>query len=150
MGQDDDPIIQYRRRKGTRTLGRRESFKPMTLEKFLAENKILINMTTIDQDPLIKQVELVVRTADFHKAEDISVYRISNVSILADFMIFMNGKSRPQLRGIRDAIEGAIEDKFNMTCVCEGRPESGWVVMDYGKLMWKTPFRCKIYSIDHR
>lgn len=84
---------------------------------------------------LSQELEIIVKTLDKNKAEDISVLSIANISPIADYFIIANGTNDKQLqalvREVRDKLfEAGYEEKR-----IEGVRGSSWVLMDYDDIV---------------
>lgn len=57
-------------------------------------------------------------------------------TVIADFFILANGSSERQLRALSDYVREGIKAKLGrVPFSAEGRPESGWVLLDYGDVV---------------
>jgi ribosome-associated protein len=77
-----------------------------------------------------------VQAADDRKAGDISLLRVTQVSLLADYFVIMTGFSKVQVRAIANSIVDRVETEFNRSPVHkEGLAEGSWVLLDYGDVI---------------
>ncbi|MEL6879830.1 MAG: ribosome silencing factor [Cyanobacteria bacterium J06607_10] len=91
--------------------------------------------TPIDEEA--KALALTIaEAADDRKAGDITILETGNISYLADYFVILTGYSNVQVRAIANAIEGAVEDKFDRQPLrTEGMSEGRWVLKDYGEVI---------------
>lgn len=83
-----------------------------------------------------KMLELIVKSADSRRAEDIEIFDISKISSLADYFIVCTGSSDTNVRAISDSIESELKDKLNtVPRHVEGYREADWILLDYGDVL---------------
>lgn len=83
-----------------------------------------------------KLLEAVVKAADSKRALDIVALDVHEVSGVADTFVIMEAMNTRQIGAIVDAIDEAAEAQDVMSGgKIEGRPESGWVLMDFGDVI---------------
>jgi ribosome-associated protein len=96
-------------------------------------------LETINQVPeyTIEQLALLAAdAADDRKAGDATLIDISQVSILADYLLIVSGYSKVQLRAISGSIIDKLEEDFNrLPLRTEGQNQGGWILLDYGDLI---------------
>jgi ribosome-associated protein len=108
----------------------------------------------IQDDPSADLVRCIVMAADGRKAENIVALRVSPVSTLTSFMIFLSGNSRPQNQAIAAAIQKEVLDQFDARPLGNGVPEgsaqSGWTLLDYGSVICHvmTPKSRLYYNVE--
>lgn len=107
-----------------------------------------------EQDDLAPLVKCIVKAADGRKADDIVALRVSRISTVTSFVVFVSGNSRPQNQAIAAAIQGDVRDHSGQlpgsTGVPEGTADSGWMVLDYGSVMVHimTPKSRLFYNVE--
>jgi ribosome-associated protein len=112
------------------------------------------NSTTIDLTPeyTIEQLAfLAADAADDRKAGDPILIDISQVSVLADYLLIVYGYSKVQLRAISDSIIEKLEQEYNRPPLrSEAKNQSGWVLLDYGDLIVHimTPEQREFYNLE--
>ena len=57
---------------------------------------------------LDEKLELIIKTLDSKKAEDIQAIKISDLTIIADYFVIANGTSTTQTRALADEVEFKI------------------------------------------
>ena len=84
-------------------------------------------------DPIWKLVATITQAAEDRKGSDIVVLRVSEVSYLADYFVFVTGFSRVQVRAISQGIQQKVEHQLQRhPRRTEGESEGTWVLVDYG------------------
>ena len=75
-------------------------------------------------------LNVAYRALDEKKGEDIRVIDISEISIIADQFIIVNGNNPNQLDALADNVEKKLSEIGIHPRQTEGR-SSGWILMDY-------------------
>jgi ribosome-associated protein len=75
------------------------------------------------------------RAALDKKAADLIVLDVQAVSSVTDYFLVCSGKSTTHVRTITDAIRQDLKAEGIRPLHAEGRPESGWVLLDYGDVL---------------
>ena len=85
------------------------------------------------EDPLMPQIETIVRAADSRKATSISVFRVHHLTEQTTFMVLIEGNSKPQNQAIANAVvDDLVEEHKESPYSKEGTATSGWILLDYG------------------
>jgi len=82
-----------------------------------------------------RTAQRAARVALDKKAVDLTVLDVQGVSSVTDYFLVCSGKSTPHLRTIIDAIRTELKADGVRPLHAEGRPESGWVLLDYGDVL---------------
>ncbi len=70
------------------------------------------------------------------KGEDILLLDIHEVSVLADYFVICSGTSERQLGALRASVREEMKKAMGIFPLrVEGKPSSGWVLMDYGSVV---------------
>ena len=69
------------------------------------------------------------------KAEEIIVLGIAEQSSFADFFVNATALNERQLAALADEVEGRMAKDGVVPKNIEGRPPSGWVLMDFGDII---------------
>ena len=70
------------------------------------------------------------------KAEDIVLLDLRPDTVIADFFVIATGTSDRQLRALTDYVREDVKEKLSLLpYAIEGKPESGWVLLDYGTVV---------------
>mmetsp|Transcript_10742 Transcript_10742/g.25598 ORF Transcript_10742/g.25598 Transcript_10742/m.25598 type:complete len:288 (+) Transcript_10742:164-1027(+) len=107
-----------------------------------------------EQDDLAPMVRCIVNAADQRKADNIVALRVSPISTVTSFVVFVTGNSRPQNQAIAAAVQKDVQEQFGQlpgsTGVPEGTADSGWMVLDYGSVMVHvmTPKSRLFYNVE--
>jgi ribosome-associated protein len=78
---------------------------------------------------------LCVQQALDHKAQDLVLLDVREISSFADYFLICSGRSSRQVQGIADRLEETLRDLGIRTLGVEGRREGHWVLMDYGDVI---------------
>ena len=65
------------------------------------------------------------------KAEDIKVIDISNVSVLADYMVIATGTSTTHVKALADEVEYQLDKAGVSVSHIEGYRSNTWILLDY-------------------
>ena len=76
-----------------------------------------------------------VKVLDAKKGHDITIIDVSNHSSFADYLVIATGSNERQIGGLVSEVEDALAKEGIFSKTAEGRPESGWVLMDYGDVI---------------
>ncbi len=68
-------------------------------------------------------------------AERLLVLDISKISVSADYFVVVSGKNVPQIRALTDNVYDKLVESGIKPLRTEGKPESGWVLMDYSSVI---------------
>jgi ribosome-associated protein len=74
--------------------------------------------------------KLVVDTLNDKKAEDIEVLDVRDRTPLADFYVIATGNNPRLMNALKEAVEEAFEKNKLAINHIEGKPESGWILVD--------------------
>mmetsp|Transcript_47141 Transcript_47141/g.60582 ORF Transcript_47141/g.60582 Transcript_47141/m.60582 type:complete len:379 (+) Transcript_47141:204-1340(+) len=104
----------------------------------------------INDDPLMNVINTIIINSYKRKAQDINVIRVSLITVMTEFMIMMNGFSRPQNDAIAKTIQEELLNKYNRTCSKQGTSNSGWILLDYDDIIIHimTPKSRQYYDLD--
>jgi ribosome-associated protein len=77
-------------------------------------------------------MELVVKTADDKRAENIAVLDMEGISLVADYFVICHGNSEKQVQAISKEIKDiALENNIQLRRM-EGYDHARWVLIDLG------------------
>jgi ribosome-associated protein len=102
----------------------------------------------------VKTIDLARRLVDAieeKKGEDILLMDIHAHSAFADYFVLCSGTSERQIKSIVDAILEAASKQFSLSpSHVEGKPETGWVLMDMGDLIIHifSPSQRRFYDLE--
>lgn len=86
-------------------------------------------METLD---LVKQV---VASLDKHKARDIRVLRVTDITALADYFVIAAGSSSTHVRSLVDYTEFELGQQAIHPLRTEGYQTALWTLLDYGQVV---------------
>jgi ribosome-associated protein len=66
---------------------------------------------------------------------DIVLLDMEDVSLLADYFVICSAESTPQFKAIVDEVEKQTKQVGTRRLREEGKPASGWVLLDYGAVV---------------
>ncbi len=66
---------------------------------------------------------------------DIVLLDMQDVSLLADYFVLCSAESTPQFKAILDEVEKQAKAIGARRLHVEGKPDSGWVLLDYGSVV---------------
>lgn len=70
-----------------------------------------------------------------HKAEDLVVLDVRELTSFTDYFIIMSGRSTRHVQGLADSIEKELRSKRISNKFCEGLQEGLWVLVDYNDVV---------------
>jgi ribosome-associated protein len=77
----------------------------------------------------------IVDVAADRKAGNVTLLDIHEVTTLADYFVIATGTSDRQIGAIANAIRDRMEEEHIRLLNEEGRPEDGWILLDYGQVI---------------
>ena len=105
-------------------------------------------MECMEKETLVAQL---VRSLDKHKASEITVLRVTEVTSLADYFVIAAGSSSTQVRALADYVEFELGQQEVKPLRIEGYQTSQWIVLDYGTVvvhLFQTETR-QFYDLEH-
>jgi ribosome-associated protein len=78
-----------------------------------------------------ERLRAVVAALEEHKARDVAVLAVEQVSILADYFVLCSGGSRNQVQALADAVVERVGGEARV----EGYQEGRWVCLDLGPVV---------------
>lgn len=81
---------------------------------------------------LVKQI---VISLDKHKAEDVRVIGIRDLTVIADYFVIANGNSSTQVKALVDNVEFELGEQGVKPYRVEGNQASNWILLDYGAVI---------------
>lgn len=80
-------------------------------------------------------MELVVKTADDKRAENIAVLDMEGISLVADYFVICHGNSEKQVQAIAKELKDvALENDIQLRRM-EGYDHARWVLIDLGNVV---------------
>ena len=78
---------------------------------------------------------LAVASLDKHKAEDIKVIGVTELTSIADYFVIASGTSTTQVKALSDYVEEELGQQGVTPLRVEGYNASNWILMDYGTVL---------------
>lgn len=82
-----------------------------------------------------EKLELIVKTLDSKRGEDIQAIKIADLTILADYFIIANGTSNTHARTLADEVEFQLSQKGIEPQRREADTGNTWIILDYADII---------------
>ena len=82
-----------------------------------------------------EKLEVIVRALDMKRGENIQVLEISDLTILADYFVIVNGTSNTHVKTLADEAEFKLSEKGVEPLRTEGYQSASWIILDYGDIV---------------
>ena len=79
--------------------------------------------------------EMVAAAAEDKKAQDTVILKLSELTLIADYFVITSGDSEPQLKAISSFIMRKLKESKIKLLHYEGKPETGWILLDYNDVI---------------
>ena len=79
--------------------------------------------------------KMAVAAAEDKKAQDTVILKLSELTLIADYFVITSGDSEPQLKAISNFIMRKFKDNKIKLLHYEGKPETGWILLDYNNVI---------------
>lgn len=90
----------------------------------------------LQSDSSLQLALTIAQAADERKGADITILKVGDVSLLADYFVLVTGFSKVQVRAIANSISHKVEEELHQRPVrTEGQSEASWVLHDYGDVI---------------
>jgi ribosome-associated protein len=86
-------------------------------------------------DTAKEMLEIVYKSLDDKKGEDIKVLDIRDLTVLADYFIIAHGTNVNHVKALIDAVEEALGKAGYKPKQVEGYTSGAWVLLDYGPII---------------
>jgi ribosome-associated protein len=88
--------------------------------------------------------------ADERKAEQIVVLNVGRLAFFTDYFVIATGRNERQVKAIADEVRQRMKALGRQVLGVEGRPESGWVLIDLGEAVVHlfSPEARAIYDLE--
>jgi len=83
----------------------------------------------------LELAQLCARIALDHKAEDLVVLDVHELTSFTDYFVIMSGRSTRHVQGLADNIEKEMRSKRISSKFSEGLQEGQWVLLDYSDVI---------------
>lgn len=82
-----------------------------------------------------KKLELIIKTLDSKRGEDIQALKISDLTILADYFVIVNGTSNTHTRTLADEVEFQLSQQGIEPERREADTGNTWIILDYADII---------------
>ena len=82
-----------------------------------------------------EMVKIAVNALSDKKGEDIRIIDISNVSVIADYFVIVNGSNANQVQALATNVENELAKAGYVTDKIEGYSSASWVLLDYNDII---------------
>lgn len=82
-----------------------------------------------------EKLEIIVRSLDSKRGEDIQALKISDLTILADYFVIVNGTSNTHARTLADEVEFQLSQNGIEPERREADTGNTWIILDYGDII---------------
>mgnify|MGYP003296850834 CR=1 FL=1 len=82
-----------------------------------------------------EKIELIIKTLDSKRGEDIQLLKIGDLTILADYFVIVNGTSNTHARTLADEVEFQLSQAGIEPLRREGDNGNTWIILDYGDII---------------
>lgn len=80
-------------------------------------------------------VELAANKADDKKADDIKIFDLQGVSLMADYILLCSGQTTVKVKAVAQHIEDEVTKAGYQLQGSEGWAEGVWILLDFGTLV---------------
>lgn len=78
-----------------------------------------------------EQAHLIAKALSSKKGLDVEVIKISDVSVLADYIVIATGTSSTHVKALADEVEYQLDEAGFSVSHVEGHRGNGWILLDY-------------------
>ena len=78
-----------------------------------------------------EQAIMAAKAIDSKKGLDIQVIEISDISVLADYMVIATGTSSTHVKALADVVEYQLDNAGVSVSHIEGYRSNSWILLDY-------------------
>jgi len=79
--------------------------------------------------------KLIVGSLNKHKASDIKIIGIRDLTIIADYFVIAEGTSSTQVKALAEYVETELEQQGIRPSRIEGHASTSWILIDYGNVI---------------
>ncbi len=98
-----------------------------------------------------EKLEKIIKTLDSKKGEDIQVIKISDLTILADYFVIVNGNSNTHTRTLADEVEYQLSQEGVEPQRREADTGNTWIILDYADIIVHVFYKetRNFYQLEH-
>jgi len=78
---------------------------------------------------------MAAAAAEDKKAKDTVILKLNKLTLIADYFVITSGDSEPQLKAISNFLMRKLKKNKIKLLHYEGKPETGWILLDYGDVI---------------
>lgn len=78
-----------------------------------------------------EQALKVAEILDSKLGQDIKIIEVTDVTVLADYMVFATGRSSTQVKALADEVEFKLNEEGIAVNHIEGHRSNSWILLDY-------------------
>ncbi|MDE5620706.1 MAG: ribosome silencing factor [Ruminococcus sp.] len=82
-----------------------------------------------------EKFEIIIKTFDLKKGEDIQALKVADLTILADYFIIVNGTSNTHARTLADEVEFQLSQQGVEPQRRESDTGNTWIILDYADII---------------
>ena len=82
-----------------------------------------------------EKLELIIKSLDAKRGEDIQAIKIGDLTILADYFVIVNGTSNTHTRTLADEVEFQLSQKGIEPVRRESDTGNTWIILDYSDII---------------
>ena len=82
-----------------------------------------------------ERLELIIKTLDSKRGEEIQAIKIADLTILADYFVIANGTSNTHSRTLADEVEFQLSQHGIEPERREADTGNTWIILDYGDII---------------
>ena len=84
---------------------------------------------------MLELAHTIINTLEEKKGEEILLIDINKMAAFTDYFIICTGTSDRMLDALVDSVVLSVSEKHRIKGHIEGKPQSGWMVIDYGSIL---------------
>ena len=98
-----------------------------------------------------EELEIAVKALDSKKAEKITVLKVGDLTILANYFVIASATSTTQVKALADSVEYHLEQAGVTPKNIEGIQSRNWIVLDYVDVIVHifTDEAREFYQLEH-
>lgn len=83
-----------------------------------------------------KLAEDIAKILDTKKARDVTLLKVTEKTVIADYFVIAAGTSSTQVKALADEVEYKLGEEQGVKPVnIEGRGQGGWILLDYENVL---------------
>lgn len=80
-------------------------------------------------------VRQIAASLDKHKAQDLKIIGVRDLTVIADYFVIAAGTSSTQVKALADYVEYELDQQGIKPRRVEGYSSSSWILIDYGSVI---------------